>query len=66
MKKRANVKLIIKGRFSVYSISNFKLLVDNQAEIDTIHQNCDHLIQTTVTPKMDEEVNTLLDAINKN
>ncbi|MFJ3390763.1 MULTISPECIES: hypothetical protein [Lysinibacillus] len=49
----------------MYSISNFKLLVDNQAEIDTIHQNCDNLIQKTVTPKMDAEVNTLLDAINK-
>ncbi|MGE7674188.1 hypothetical protein ACQKMV_11495 [Lysinibacillus sp. NPDC094403] len=49
----------------MYSISNFKLLVDKQAEIDTIHQNCDNLIQTTVTPKMDAEVNKLLDAIKK-
>ncbi|MGE7688390.1 hypothetical protein ACQKMI_04175 [Lysinibacillus sp. NPDC097214] len=49
----------------MYSISNFKLLVEKQAEIDTIHQNCDNLMQTTVTPKMDAEVNTLLDAINK-
>ncbi len=49
----------------MYSLSNFKLLVDKQAEIDTIHQNCDSLIQSSVTPKMDAEVNTLLDAINK-
>ncbi|MFJ5565019.1 hypothetical protein [Lysinibacillus xylanilyticus] len=49
----------------MYSLSNFKLLVDKQAEIDTIHQNCDNLMQSTVTPKMDAEVNTLLDAINK-
>ncbi|KOS60185.1 hypothetical protein FJQ98_10930 [Lysinibacillus agricola] len=49
----------------MYSISNFKLLVDKQTEIDTTHQNCDQLIQTTVTPLMDTEVNKLLDAINK-
>ncbi|MFJ8513507.1 hypothetical protein [Lysinibacillus xylanilyticus] len=49
----------------MYSLTNFKLLVDKQAEIDTIHQNCDNLMQSTVTPKMDAEVNTLLDAINK-
>lgn len=54
-----------KGRFRVYSMSNFKLLVEKQAEIDTIYQNCDDLIQSTVTPKMDEEVNKLLDAMDK-
>jgi len=49
----------------VYSISNFKLLVDKQGEIDTIYQNCDNLMQSTVTPKMDAEVHILLDAISK-
>lgn len=49
----------------MYSMSNFKVLVDKQAEIDTIYQNCDDLIQTTVTPKMDEEANKLLDAMDK-
>ncbi len=49
----------------MYSMSNFKLLVEKQAEIDTIYQNCDDLIQSTVTPKMDEEVNKLLDAMDK-
>ena len=46
-------------------MSNFKLLVEKQAEIDTIYQNCDTLIQNTVTPKLDAEVNTFLDSINK-
>ncbi len=49
----------------MYSISNFKLLVDKQGEIDTIYQNCDNLMQSTVTPKMDAEVHILLDAISK-
>ncbi|MFJ7732919.1 hypothetical protein ACIQXF_13595 [Lysinibacillus sp. NPDC097231] len=49
----------------MYSLSNFKILVEKQKEIDNIHQNCDHLMQTTVTPKMNAEVNNLLDAINK-
>jgi hypothetical protein len=46
-------------------MSNFKLLVEKQAEIDTIYQNCDTLIQNNVTPKLDAEVNTFLDSINK-
>lgn len=49
----------------MYSMSNFKLLVEKQAEIDTIYQNCDTLIQNNVTPKLDAEVNTFLDSINK-
>lgn len=46
-------------------MSNFKLLVEKQAEIDTTYQNCDTLIQNNVTPKLDAEVNTFLDSINK-
>ncbi|WP_223555776.1 hypothetical protein [Lysinibacillus sphaericus] len=46
-------------------MSNFKLLVEKQAEIDTIYQNCDTLIQNNVSPKLDAEVNTFLDSINK-
>jgi len=40
----------------MYSLSNFKLLVEKQAEIDTIYQNCNELKKTTVAPKIASEV----------
>ncbi|MGN4123449.1 hypothetical protein ACMGD3_00130 [Lysinibacillus sphaericus] len=49
----------------MYTVSNFKLLVDKQEEIDAIYQNCEELKKTTVTPKMNSEVDKLVDAINK-
>ncbi|WP_230874937.1 hypothetical protein [Lysinibacillus cavernae] len=46
-------------------MSNFKLLVEKQAEIDTIYQKCDDLIQSTVTPKLDEEVGQFLKLVEQ-
>ncbi|MFJ7666317.1 hypothetical protein ACIQXI_04375 [Lysinibacillus sp. NPDC097195] len=40
----------------MYSLSNFKLLVEKQMEIDTIYQNCYELKKTTVAPKIASEV----------
>lgn len=40
----------------MYSLSNFKLLVEKQAEIDTIYQHCAELKKTTVAPKIASEV----------
>ncbi|QDQ02683.1 hypothetical protein FOH38_20750 [Lysinibacillus fusiformis] len=49
----------------MYTVSNLKLLIDKQEEIDAIYQNCKELKKTTVTPKMNAEVDILFDAINK-
>ncbi|MFJ7405656.1 MULTISPECIES: hypothetical protein [unclassified Lysinibacillus] len=40
----------------MYSLSNFKLLVEKQEEINAIYQNCDELKKTTVAPKISSEV----------
>ncbi|MEK5231839.1 hypothetical protein MHB42_08680 [Lysinibacillus sp. FSL K6-0232] len=44
----------------MYSIANFKILVDKQAEIDAIYQQCTQLIESTVTPKLHVEAERLL------
>lgn len=49
----------------MYSMSNFKILVEKQTEIDTIYQNCDDLIQSTVTPKLDAEVDRFLQLVEQ-
>ncbi|XRD26555.1 hypothetical protein AABM34_09730 [Lysinibacillus fusiformis] len=49
----------------MYSMSNFKILVEKQTEIDTIYQNCDDLIQSTVTPKLDAEVDQFLQLVEQ-
>ncbi len=49
----------------MYSMSNFKILVDKQAEIDTIYQKCDDLIQSTVRPKLDAEVEQFLSLVEQ-
>jgi hypothetical protein len=49
----------------VYSMSNFKLLVEKQAEIDTIYQRCDDLIEKTVTPQLDEKVEQFLKMVEQ-
>ncbi len=49
----------------MYSMSNFKLLVEKQSEIDTIYQKCNDLIQSTVTPKLDEEVEQFLKLVEQ-
>lgn len=46
-------------------MSNFKILVDKQAEIDTIYQKCDDLIQSTVRPKLDAEVEQFLSLVEQ-
>ena len=46
----------MEGGFKMYSLSNFKLLVEKKKEIDAIYQQCDELKKTTVTPKISEEV----------
>ncbi|WP_341302668.1 hypothetical protein MHB44_10195 [Lysinibacillus sp. FSL H8-0500] len=47
----------------MYSIANFKILVDKQAEIDAIYQQCTQIIESTVTPKLHAEVDRLLKLI---
>lgn len=49
----------------MYSMSNFKLLVEKQAEIDTIYQRCDDLIEKTVTPQLDEKVEQFLKMVEQ-
>ncbi|WCH50019.1 hypothetical protein [Lysinibacillus sp. OF-1] len=46
-------------------MSNFKLLVEKQAEIDTIYQRCDDLIEKTVTPQLDEKVEQFLKMVEQ-
>ena len=50
-----NVYLSKREMKRVFNV-NFKLLVEKQTEIDTIYQKCNDLIQSTVTPKLDAEV----------
>ncbi|MET4562665.1 hypothetical protein [Lysinibacillus parviboronicapiens] len=49
----------------MYTVSNLKLLIDKQEEIDAIYKNCEDLKKTTVSPKMTSEVDKFLDAVNK-
>jgi len=46
-------------------MSNFKLLVEKQTEIDTIYQKCNDLIKSNVTPKLDAEVEQMTDKLKQ-
>ncbi|GLC88856.1 hypothetical protein [Lysinibacillus piscis] len=49
----------------MYALTNFKYLVDKQAEIDALYRQCDDLIQTTVTPQLEAETQQFLDSIDQ-
>lgn len=47
----------------MFSLSNFKLLVEKQEEIDAMYQNCEELKKSTIAPKISSEVDHFFDCI---